>query len=194
MSLFYSHIMLEIVSNVYNLTMYKIINFSYFVRLSLKLITYQRMLQKIENWFFKFRLLVLLSFVLLTLVMGYFAVQIRMDAGFYKQLPSNHSFVKTYYEYQDDLSGTNSITVALRTTDGDIFNQEYLKKLFELNQTIRYLPGVNQGSMQSLWTPNVKVMRVTEEGFESTEVIPGNLTIYQINILHYKCYFYQSFY
>ncbi len=139
------------------------------------------MLQKIENWFFKFRLLVLLSFVLLTLVMGYFAVQIRMDAGFYKQLPSNHSFVKTYYEYQDDLSGTNSITVALRTTDGDIFNQEYLKKLFELNQRIRYLPGVNQGSMQSLWTPNVKVMRVTEEGFESTEVIPGNLTPEKLN-------------
>ena len=125
--------------------------------------------------------MVLLSFVLLTLVMGYFAVQIRMDAGFYKQLPSNHSFVKTYYEYQDDLSGTNSITVALRTTDGDIFNKEYLKKLFELNQTIRYLPGVNQGSMQSLWTPNVKVMRVTEEGFESTEVIPGNLTPDKLN-------------
>ena len=134
------------------------------------------MLQKIENWFFKFRFWVLASFVLLTVVMGYFAVQIRMDAGFYKQLPSSHSFVKTYYEYQDDLSGTNSITVALRTTQGDIFNSEYLGKLFELNQAIRYLPGVNQGSMQSLWTPNVKVMRVTEEGFESTEVIPGNLT------------------
>ena len=139
------------------------------------------MLQKIENWFFKFRFFVLLSFVLLTIVMGYFAEQIRMDAGFYKQLPSSHSFVKTYYEYQDDLSGTNSITVALRTIDGDIFNQEYFKKLFELNQTIRYLPGVNQGSMQSLWTPNVKVMRVTEEGFESTEVIPGNLTPEKLN-------------
>ena len=134
------------------------------------------MLQKIENWFFKFRLPVLSSFVILTLVMGYFAVQIRMDAGFYKQLPSSHSFVKTYYQYQDDLSGTNSITLSLRTTDGDIFNEEYLSKLYQLNQTIRYLPGVNQGSMQSLWTPNVRVLRVTEEGFESTEVIPGNLT------------------
>ena len=69
--------------------------------------------------------------------MGYFAVQIRMDAGFYKQLPSSHSFVKTYYEYQDDLSGTNSITVALRTTEGDIFNKEYFSKLFELNQTYK---------------------------------------------------------
>ena len=134
------------------------------------------MLQKIENWFFKFKFPVLLSFVLLTIVMGYYAVQIRMDAGFYKQLPNNHSFVKTYYQYQDDLSGTNSITVALRVTEGDIFNSEYFGKLYELNQAIRYLPGVNQGSMQSLWTPNVRALRVTEEGFESTEVIPGFLT------------------
>ena len=134
------------------------------------------MLQKIEDWFFKFRFPVLMSFVLLTIVMGYFAVQIRMHAGFAKQLPGNHEFVKTYYEYQNDLSGTNSVTVALRTTEGDIFNKDYLSRLFELNQTMRYLPGVNQGSLQSLWTPNVRVLRVTEEGFESTEVIPGNLT------------------
>jgi predicted RND superfamily exporter protein len=133
------------------------------------------MLQKIENWFFKFRLPVLAAFVLITIVMAYFAVQIRMDAGFAKQLPNSHSFVKTYYEYQDDLSGTNSITVALRTTKGDIFTKEYLSNLFRLNNTIRYLPGVNQGSMQSLWTPNIRVMRVTEEGFESSEVIPSTV-------------------
>ena len=130
------------------------------------------MLQKIENWFFKFRLLVLLSFVLLTLVMGYFAVQIRMDAGFYKQLPSNHSFVKTYYEYQDDLSGTNSITVALRTTNGDIFNQEYLKKLFELSKVVNIIvihtiPGtillsktlsgpINKGNIEIIKKKNIK--------------------------------------
>ena len=33
----------------------------------------------------------------LTIVMGYFALQIRMDAGFYKQLPSNHEFIHTYF-------------------------------------------------------------------------------------------------
>tara|TARA_Y100001935_G_scaffold169523_1_gene139875 strand:+ start:1334 stop:3934 length:2601 start_codon:yes stop_codon:yes gene_type:complete len=113
--------------------------------------------------------------------MGYFAVQIRMDAGFLKQLPQNHSFVKTYFEYSDDLSGTNSITVAFRTTEGDIFNKEYFEKLYELNQTIRYLPGVNQGSMQSLWTSNVTVMTVNEEGFERTEVIPSNIIPEKLN-------------
>ncbi len=139
------------------------------------------MLQKIENWLFRFKVAVLSSFIVLTIVMGYFAVQIKMDAGFYKQLPGSHSFVKTYYEYSEDLSGTNSVTVALRTTSGDIFNQEYLTKLFNLSEIIRYLPGVNQASMQSLWTPNVTVMRVTEEGFERTEVIPGNIIPERLN-------------
>ena len=139
------------------------------------------MLQKIEDFFFKFRIAILFSFVVLTIVMGYFAVQIKMDAGFLKQLPQNHSFVKTYFEYSDDLSGTNSITVAFRTTEGDIFNKEYFEKLYELNRTIRYLPGVNQGSMQSLWTPNITVMIVTEEGFERTEVIPGNIIPEKLN-------------
>ncbi len=139
------------------------------------------MLQKIEDFFFKFRISILFSFVVLTIIMGYFAVQIRMDAGFLKQLPQNHSFVKTYFEYSDDLSGTNSITVAFRTTEGDIFNKEYFEKLYELNQTIRYLPGVNQGSMQSLWTSNVTVMTVNEEGFERTEVIPSNIIPEKLN-------------
>ena len=139
------------------------------------------MLQKIENWLFKFRLIVLSSFIVLTIIMGYFAVQIKMDAGFHKQLPSSHEFIKTYYEYQEDLSGTNSVTIALRVTKNDIFNKEYLTKLYNLSQTIRYLPGVNQASMQSLWTPNVTVMRVTEEGFERTEVIPGNIIPEKLN-------------
>ena len=30
--------------------------------------------------------------------------------------------------------------------------------------------------MKSLWTSNTRVMRVTEEGFEATTVIPGNIT------------------
>mgnify|MGYP001189441116 CR=1 FL=1 len=97
------------------------------------------MLQKIENWFFKFKVWVLSSFIILTFVMGYFAVQIKMDAGFYKQLPSNHEFVKTYYEYQGDLSGTNSITVALRLTEGNIFHGELtVQQLFSLRPAVKW--------------------------------------------------------
>ena len=138
------------------------------------------MLQRIENIIFKFRLIILSIFLALTILMGYFASQITMDAGFAKQLPSNHSFIHTYFQYQDDI-GANSVTVAFRTTEGEIFDKEYLSKLYDLSETIRYLPGVNQSSMKSLWSSSVRVMRVTEEGFEATEVIPGSLTPDQLN-------------
>ena len=134
------------------------------------------MMQKIENFVFKFKIAILGVFLFLTVIMGYFALQIKMDAGFIKQLPSNHEFVHTYFQYQDALSGTNSITISLRATEGEIFEKDYLTKLYELSEAVRYLPGVNQASMKSLWTSNVRVMRVTEEGFEATTVIPGNIT------------------
>ena len=134
------------------------------------------MMQKIENFVFKFKISILGIFLFLTVIMGYFALQIKMDAGFIKQLPSNHEFVHTYFQYQDALSGTNSITISLRATEGEIFEKDYLTKLYELSEAVRYLPGVNQASMKSLWTSNVRVMRVTEEGFEATTVIPGNIT------------------
>ena len=80
------------------------------------------MVLKIENLFFKYRLSILSAFVLLTVVMGFFASQLKLDAGFYKQLPSNHSFIKTFYQYEDALFG--SVTSKM--------NYQYQKVLFYL--------------------------------------------------------------
>ena len=139
------------------------------------------MVLKIENLFFKYRLSILSAFVLLTVVMGFFASQLKLDAGFYKQLPSNHSFIKTFYQYEDALFGSNNLIVAVRNTEGDIFEKDFLSKLLEVSEAVRYLPGANQASLTSLWTPNVRVLRVTEEGYEASPVIPGNIIPEDLN-------------
>ncbi len=139
------------------------------------------MVLKIENLFFKYRLSILSAFVLLTIVMGFFASQLKLDAGFYKQLPSNHSFIKTFYQYEDALFGSNNLIIAVRNTEGDIFEKDFLSKLLEVSEAVRYLPGANQASLTSLWTPNVRVLRVTEEGYEATPVIPGNIIPEDLN-------------
>ena len=139
------------------------------------------MVLKIENLFFKYRLSILSAFVLLTIVMGFFASQLKLDAGFYKQLPSNHSFIKTFYQYEDALFGSNNLIIAVRNTEGDIFEKDFLSKLLEVSEAVRYLPGANQASLTSLWTPNVRVLRVTEEGYEASPVIPGNIIPENLN-------------
>ena len=139
------------------------------------------MVLKIENLFFKYRLSILSAFVLLTIIMGFFASQLKLDAGFYKQLPSNHSFIKTFYQYEDALFGSNNLIIAVRNTEGDIFEKDFLSKLLEVSEAVRYLPGANQASLTSLWTPNVRVLRVTEEGYEASPVIPGNIIPEDLN-------------
>ena len=139
------------------------------------------MVLKIENLFFKYRLSILSAFVLLTIVMGFFASQLKLDAGFYKQLPGNHSFIKTFYQYEDALFGSNNLIIAVRNTEGDIFEKDFLSKLLEVSEAVRYLPGANQASLTSLWTPNVRVLRVTEEGYEASPVIPGNIIPEDLN-------------
>ena len=139
------------------------------------------MVLKIENLFFKNRMSILAGFVVLTIVMGFFASQLRLDAGFYKTLPGNHSFIKTFYQYEDALFGSNNLIIAVRNTEGDIFEKDFLSKLLEVSEAVRYLPGANQASLTSLWTPNVRVLRVTEEGYEATAVIPGNIIPEDLN-------------
>ena len=139
------------------------------------------MVLKIENLFFKNRMSILSAFVVLTIVMGFFASQLRLDAGFYKTLPGNHSFIKTFYQYEDALFGSNNLIIAVRNTEGDIFEKDFLSKLLEVSEAVRYLPGANQASLTSLWTPNVRVLRVTEEGYEATAVIPGNIIPEDLN-------------
>ena len=139
------------------------------------------MVLKIENLFFKNRMSILSAFVVLTIVMGFFASQLRLDAGFYKTLPCNHSFIKTFYQYEDALFGSNNLIIAVRNTEGDIFEKDFLSKLLEVSEAVRYLPGANQASLTSLWTPNVRVLRVTEEGYEATAVIPGNIIPEDLN-------------
>jgi hypothetical protein len=124
---------------------------------------------------------ILSAFVVLTIVMGFFASQLRLDAGFYKTLPGNHSFIKTFYQYEDALFGSNNLIIAVRNTEGDIFEKDFLSKLLEVSEAVRYLPGANQASLTSLWTPNVRVLRVTEEGYEATAVIPGNIIPEDLN-------------
>ena len=55
-----------------------------------------RILKKLENILFGHKQLVLGVLILFTTLMAFFAVQLRMDAGFEKQLPMGHEYVATF--------------------------------------------------------------------------------------------------
>lgn len=133
-------------------------------------------LSRLECRLFEYRRAVLWLLALFTLLMGWFALQLRMDAGFEKQLPIGHEYIDTFETYRDDLLGANRLIVVVRARDGEIWTPAGLQRLYEVTQTVTYLPSVARASVLSLWTPNAFVNEITEEGFRADPLVPGTVT------------------
>ena len=140
-----------------------------------------RMLSGLENFCFRFRTPFLIWLALFTAVMGYFALQLRMDAGFEKQMPTGHEYIQTFQKYRNDVLGANRLNVVVKAKQGTIWTQAGLKRLYDVTQAVIYLPGVDRLGVQSLWTPNSFVNEITEEGFRADPLIPGTVTPDQLN-------------
>lgn len=130
----------------------------------------------LEGKLFSHRALVLGVLAGLTAAMAYFALQLRMDAGFEKQIPIGHEYVQTFNRYRADLFGANRLTVVVKAKHGMIWTKDALQRLYDVTQAVTYLPNVDRLGVQSLWTPNSYVNEITEEGFRSQPIIPGTLT------------------
>ncbi|ACC73970.1 efflux RND transporter permease subunit [Paraburkholderia phymatum] len=135
-----------------------------------------RSIKKLERWFFGYRLAILALLVIFTIIMAFFAVQLRMDAGFEKQIPIGHEYVRTFNQYRSNLFSANRLTVVVRSRNGTIWSKEGLQKLASVTQAVTYLPNVDRLGVQSLWTPNSFVNEITEDGFRSQPIIPGTVT------------------
>ena len=135
-----------------------------------------RLVAALERALFAHRVATLAALVALTVVMGFFAAQLHMSAGFDKQLPQQHEYIKTFYQYRDQVSGANRIMVVVHARDGNMWNAPFLKKLNDVTQAVMFLPGVDRRTVSSLWTPTTRVLQITEEGFHSEDVIGGEIT------------------
>lgn len=128
----------------------------------------------LESATFGKRWLTVLVFVVVTAILGTFASQVEVSAGFKKQLPLDHPYMQTYLEYEDDFPGTNRILVAIMARDGDMFDERFFKALYELTNEVFFIEGVNRAGVRSIFTPNVRYVEVVEGGFAGGNVIPAD--------------------
>ena len=135
------------------------------------------MVEKLEDIVFRSRLVILGFFAAFTIYSGYYATQQKMTAGFEKQLPAGHEYIQTFQEYRDRLFGSNRIIVVLKQREGVIWNKDYFSTYKDLTDALFYLPGVARHTLTSLWTPNSRYFEITEDGFVADDVIPGTITV-----------------
>ncbi len=115
-----------------------------------------------------------LFFSLLTLALGYSALSTHLDPGFNKLIPLKHKYMSAFLDHSNTFSGANRILVSVEWKgEGDIYNAEFLPTLRKINDEVFFTPGVNRASVRSIFTPNVRYIEVTEEGFNGDVVIPA---------------------
>ena len=118
-----------------------------------------------ERLLFNNRLLVLAVCLVLTVVLGFQATKVTLNASFEKMVPTGHPFIAAYLANKKELAGLeNTLRIAVENTDGTIFDPAYMETLRQLNDEIFLLPGVDRTYMKSLWTPSTRWLGVTEEG------------------------------
>jgi predicted RND superfamily exporter protein len=128
----------------------------------------------LENLIFRARIPLLLIFAVVTLVMGYEASKLRVDAGFKKQLPLAHEYMQTFLFFESDFGGANRLLVAVIAEDGDMFDAEYFKVFNEVNDAVLSIAAVNKSTARSIFQPNVRFVEIVEGGFAGGNVIPAN--------------------
>ena len=133
-----------------------------------------RIADVLEPLLFAWRRGFLALFVLITLLLGWSASQLRVDAGFEKMIPLEHEYMQTFTTYRNRFGGANRILVALRLQEGDIYNARFLERLRAVTDEVFFLPGVDRATVTSLFTPNVRFIEVVEEGFAGGNVIPAD--------------------
>jgi uncharacterized protein len=153
----------------------------------------------VERALFNHRLVVVVLCALVTVLLGWQATRLQLNASFEKTIPASHPYIRNYLAHQGELSGlgnTVRIVVAnpghpapgrpkpnasplgadaegvLGSSSDSIYDAKYLDALRRLSDEVFLLPGVARMQMKSLWTPSTRWVGVTEDGLEGGPVIP----------------------
>ncbi|GLU37365.1 RND transporter [Pseudomonas sp. NBRC 100443] len=129
----------------------------------------------LERLVFNYRLPIMLICAALTVLFGWSASRLQVNASFDKMIPQSHPFVRNYFDNAEALRGIgNSVRVVVENRKGDIYDPAYLMTLQKISDALFLLPGVDRSYMKSLWTPTVRWTEITEQGFSGGPVMPDD--------------------
>lgn len=116
--------------------------------------------------------------LLATLFLGWHASQLHLDAGFEKQLPLGHPYIKIFQQYQKEFGGANLVLFAIKQNEGkgNIYNPRFMDTLRKATDSLYFLPGMDRSRVSSIVTPDVRYLEVVEDGFRGGNVVPADFT------------------
>jgi predicted RND superfamily exporter protein len=133
-----------------------------------------QVIESVEKKVFKHRASVIGFFALVTLFLLYNASQLKLDAGFTKNIPLNHQYMQTYMQHRENFGGANNVLVSVCDVNGDIFNTTFFDTLKNVHDQLFFINGVNRSLVTSLFSPSTRFTEIVEGGFSGGPVIPAD--------------------
>ena len=134
----------------------------------------ESVVNQIEVSLFRKKATVLVLFVLMSFFLLFQATQIKLDASFTKNIPLNHSYMKTYLKHRENFGGANNLLISVCDNNGDIFNPVFFNALKGVHDKLFFIPGVDRIQVKSLFSPSTRFVEIVEDGFAGGPVIPAN--------------------
>src|SRR5438552_3465072 len=80
----------------------------------------------LERFIFNHRAVALLLCLVATLVLGFFALQLQVNASFERMIPASSPYIRNYLDHKSELPGLgNSIRIVVENKRGDIYAAAY---------------------------------------------------------------------
>jgi len=98
-------------------------------------------MEKFSKLVIKFRKIIIIMTILVTLVLGYFLKDLKINADIISALPKSDPAVQLFNYIGDKYGGTSLAMVALETDD--IFNKETIEQLNNLTSQFKLVDGVS---------------------------------------------------
>src|SRR5436309_7067061 len=130
-----------------------------------------RTLKTYAAWVVRHRFAALFAVLLATLFLARAATRLHVEIDPDRQLPQDHPFIQALNDVHRIFGDKNLVVIGLFPHDGNVFTPAFLKKLAEVTDAVRRLPGANPALVQSLAAPQVKDIRGTEDGMEVERVM-----------------------
>jgi len=133
-----------------------------------------RVINFLELMVFRHRAWVVSIFVLMSMFLVYQATQLKLDAGFTKNIPLNHEYMQNYMKHRKDFGGANNILVSVCDRQQTIFNQAFFETLKDVHDQLFFINGVDRSQVKSLYSSSTRFTEVVEDGFSGGPVIPAD--------------------
>src|SRR5437870_9346187 len=130
-----------------------------------------RALKTYARWVVRHRFAVLFAVLLATVFLARATTRLHVEVDPDRQLPQDHPFIQALNDVHRIFGDKNLVVIGLFPRDGNVFTPAFLKKLAEVTDAVRRLPGANPALVQSLAAPQVKDIRGTEDGMEVERVM-----------------------